>query len=372
LAQLSVDRAESCVIGLLPGTEGHDEIHLDDHHGCAQRGKTPAPPVSSAILLLLCAGLIYFSCEYFVNGVEWVGRKANIAQSAVGTILAAFGTALPESVVTFVAVTFHRSPERAAIGVGAALGGPLVLSTIAYGVAGLCLWQADKQGDVSAEIGGKGLLRSQYWFLTIFVVKVTLGLVAFSLKPWLGILFLVAYAAYFREEMSATRGPEADDLEPLRLRPKDAHPNLGWAVLQTAIALGVIFVASEFFVHQLEAVAPLLGLSATLTALLLSPVATELPETMNAIIWIRQGKAKLAFANISGAMMIQATVPSAFGIFFTPWLFDKSLVLAGAVTMLAVAVLIAFLKSGRLTAGRLMWLGACYALFVLGLLLVGR
>lgn len=51
----------------------------------------------------------------------------------------------------------------------------------------------------------------------------------------------------------------------------------------------------------------------------LSPVATELPEIMNVIIWARQGKARLALANISGVMMIQATVPSEPGLLFTPW-----------------------------------------------------
>lgn len=48
-----------------------------------------------------------------------------------------------------------------------------------------------------------------------------------------------------------------------------------------------------------------------MVALLLSPLATELPETMNALIWVRQGKERLALANTSGAMMIQATIPSA-------------------------------------------------------------
>lgn len=54
------------------------------------------------------------------------------------------------------------------------------------------------------------------------------------------------------------------------------------------------------------------------SALLLSLVATELPETLNPVIWVRQGKVALALGNISGAMMIQATIPSALGIFFTP------------------------------------------------------
>ena len=51
----------------------------------------------------------------------------------------AFGTALPESVVTLVAVAFKGGPAQKDIGVGAALGGPLVLATIAYAVAGWTL-----------------------------------------------------------------------------------------------------------------------------------------------------------------------------------------------------------------------------------------
>jgi cation:H+ antiporter len=50
------------------------------------------------------------------------------------------------------------------------------------------------------------------------------------------------------------------------------------------------------------------GLRPQLVALLFSPIATELPETMNAITWVRQGKHRLALGNISGAMMIYATV----------------------------------------------------------------
>src|SRR5882672_1000457 len=102
--------------------------------------------ISTVVLLLGSAALIYFSCEFFVNGVEWTGRRLGIAQSAVGTVLAAFGTALPESAVTFVAVVFGGTEAQKEIGVGAALGGPLVLGTIAYAVVGLVfLASRDKQ-----------------------------------------------------------------------------------------------------------------------------------------------------------------------------------------------------------------------------------
>ena len=88
-------------------------------------------------------------------------------------------------------------------------------------------------------------------------------------------------------------------------------------LVQTTATLVVIFVASQVFVDQLDWAGPQLGLSATVTALLLAPVATELPEVMNALIWVRQGKTQLALSNISGSMMVQATVPSGLGILFT-------------------------------------------------------
>src|ERR1700721_3714221 len=93
----------------------------------------------TALLFVCSAAAIYFACEFFVNGVEWVGRKLGVGETATGTVLAAFGTALPESAVTFVAVVFGHNEAQKNIGVGAAVGGPLVLSTISYAVVGIVL-----------------------------------------------------------------------------------------------------------------------------------------------------------------------------------------------------------------------------------------
>jgi cation:H+ antiporter len=119
--------------------------------------------------------------------------------------------------------------------------------------------------------------------------------------------------------------------------------------VQTLGALAVIFVASQIFVHQLDAIGPILGLSGAITALLLSPIATELPEIMNAIIWVRQGKTQLALANISGAMMIQATVPSGLGLLFTDWRLDHALLWSGAITMAAITYLLVTMRANKLT-----------------------
>jgi cation:H+ antiporter len=387
--------------------------------------------VTHVLLLLGCAVTIYLACEWFVNAVEWLGARLKLGSLAVGTVLAAVGTALPESVVTLVAVVFVHSKASDDIGVGAALGGPLVVGTIAYAVTGGMLLLARRRtaqavrstrsapepipttvppsapatgaGEVApdevasdeAAIGSAGiqpvageipsaastldrlglqpadtrrLARDQTWFLAIFVVKVGLGLVAFAFKPWLGLLFFAAYAVYFRREISGDQDQASgEDLAPLKLQPRRASPSTAAVIAQTLATLVVIFLASQLFVSQLEWAGPALGLSPVVVALLLSPVATELPETINAIIWVRQGKTRLALANISGAMMIQATVPSGLGLLATPWHFDTPLILAGVVTLAAVSYLLVIFRTGKVTPARLTYAGLFYLAFVVGL-----
>jgi len=318
-------------------------------------------------LFLISAAGIYFACEYFVNGIEWCGRRMNLGATAVGTVLAAFGTALPESAVTFFAVVFGNTPEQKDLGVGAAMGGPLVLATIAYAVVGFALLlnrHRLNRPDLEIKADYKRLAHDQAAFLMVFVVKVALGLIAFAFKPWLGALFLAAYAVYvWREVSHSDTAPEEEDLEPLKLRPRDAEPTLAWAALQSVAALGVIAYASHVFVAQLDAIGTALGWAPHIVALLLSPVATELPETMNALIWVRQGKERLALANISGAMMIQATIPSALGLFFTPWRFDLPLLASGVITAVAIVYLLVMFRRGAVTARSLIAVAPLYALF---------
>lgn len=324
-----------------------------------------APPV---LILIACAIIIYLSCELFVNGVEWLGRRLQLGETATGTVLAAFGTALPESAVTFMAVVFGASAAQKEIGVGAAIGGPLVLATISYAVVGVVLLMSARKlhrKDTAIHTDQRRLSRDQGWFLAIFAFKIALGLVVLEQKRWLGLLFLAAYAAYVWKEMASGAEKEDGDLEPLKFQPGAETPWMGLILLQTIGSLVVIGVASHYFVREMEAIGPWLGLPPQLVALLISPIATELPETMNAVIWVRQGKEKLALANISGAMMIQATVPSALGIFFTPWLLDTPLIIAAVATAVAVGMLYVEFRRGSVRGRALLPNALLYAAFAI-------
>ena len=84
-----------------------------------------------AVLSLLVSLVVILSgAELFTNGVEWIGEGFGLSEGAVGSVLAAVGTALPETLLPLVAIlSGHAAGEE--IGTGAILGAPFMLTTLA-------------------------------------------------------------------------------------------------------------------------------------------------------------------------------------------------------------------------------------------------
>ena len=96
------------------------------------------------ILLFVALGIILFGAELFTNGIEWFGHRLNLAEGAVGSVLAAVATAMPETLIPVIAIVGPAifgggSPHSAEIGVGAILGAPFMLSTLAMFVTGVAI-----------------------------------------------------------------------------------------------------------------------------------------------------------------------------------------------------------------------------------------
>lgn len=316
-------------------------------------------------LLILSAVLIYLSSEYFVNSIEWLGHHLNISQHATGSILAAIGTALPETTVTFIALICANSPAEQNIGIGSALGGPMILSTLAFSIVGLSLLLKSTNEPVLSLSRNLRLSYNQLWFILVFFTQLALSFVQFPYKYLFGLGFFLIYMFYLRLEMKGSDEPEQLDFkEPLKFDPTAKIPNSKRIYLQTTLSIIVMFVSSNIFVEQLQILAPMLGLSPQLIGLLLSPIATELPEILNAVIWIRQGKKNLALANISGSMMVQTTVPTGFGILLTTWDLDRYSLLSSILTLMAGVSLFWLLRTNKITPKNLMLLGGYYLIFI--------
>ena len=124
-------------------------------------------------------------------------------------------------------------------------------------------------------------------------------------------LLMLAYAGYVRATVKS--GGDADDeeeLDPLYFdTSKDDPPSTFQMTAQFVVSLAAIIVGAELFVSAVETIAESAGISPLVLALVLAPLATEMPEKANSVLWVRKGKDALALGNITGAMTFQATIP---------------------------------------------------------------
>lgn len=74
--------------------------------------------------------------EIFTNGVGWLGHRFGVSESATRSILAAGETALPETMIPVIAIVRGFSFGANEVGVGAILGAPFMLATIAMFLIG--------------------------------------------------------------------------------------------------------------------------------------------------------------------------------------------------------------------------------------------
>jgi len=324
-------------------------------------------------------GAILLGAAFFTNAIEILGGRLGMRQGAVGSLLAAVGTALPESMIAVVAiletvVSGDTSGEGAKIGIGAILGAPFMLATLAMFVVGVSAvaFRGRRDQGTGLRIDPTTIGRDVGFFLIFFAVAAGVGLVELppSLKVIIALVLAFGYGLYVRRTL--TSGEHLEGVpERLLFLPRSENPPLLAVVFQTLASLGVIIAGAHFFVDAVEHAAAGLGLPAGLVALVLAPLATELPEKFNSIFWMRDGKDTLALGNVTGAMMFQSTIPVAFGVLFTPWNLQP-LDLFAVVLALASGglVFLTLRRSGTLRAGGLMLGGIFYLVFVVGAVIV--
>ena len=309
---------------------------------------------SSLLFLLLGLVMILFAAEFFTNGIEEFGRHFSFSQAVVGSIFAAVGTALPETILPVVAIFLYGGESAKQIGVGAILGAPFMLSTLAFFLVGLTVSIAAfrKKRTFALKVEAHSIKRDLLFFLIMYSLAIMLPLVfgRRSLVP-LSCALVAGYILYayltFRGESADLEHSEGMYLWRLlaRIQGKSSpSPSLFLILFQVFAALLVMIKGAHTFVRSLEQVALKFGMDPLLFALLLAPVATELPEKFNSVTWTWKGRDTLAVGNITGAMVFQSTFPVSVGLLFTEWkitgmaLFSALLALLSSLTVIGLIV----------------------------------
>lgn len=293
--------------------------------------------------------LIVGCCVVFTNAVEHLGKIYNLNEGAVGSILAAVGTALPETIVPLVAILgaylahtdIHVGKE---IGIGAILGAPFLLSTLAMFVTGVAVIVFSKMKKRERKMNANYVVmfRDLKFFFFSYTLAIAAGFINNPIIKYICAagLFVYYFVYVFRTLNCSHSGcdgsSEIDDLLLERIF-KKYNAFIVW--LQVIISIGALICFAHMFVGQIRFFASLFSINPLILSLILAPIATELPEKFNSVLWVSQNKDTLALGNITGAMVFQSCIPTAIGIVLTPWVFGTESVINIVLVYLSTVIL---------------------------------
>jgi cation:H+ antiporter len=330
--------------------------------------------VIDILFLILGLFMILIAAETFTNGIETFGRKFSFSQAVVGSLFAAVGTALPETILPFVAIFFYKGEAAHDIGVGAILGAPFMLSTLAFFLVGLTVLTSSikkrRKFEIHVEI--YSTRRDMLFFLPMYSAAVLIPVLA---GPSFSILIAVILVGGYIFYAYRTFRCESADIEhsggmylsrlagKMKLTKSD-DPHVALIVLQVLGSLAVMITGAHTFVEALEHVSLRFGMNPLLFALLLAPVATELPEKFNSVTWTWKGRDTLALGNITGAMVFQSTFPVCIGLLFTEWKLTGMALFSAVIALISSLIVLAELTfRKRLSPVTMLFGGGLYMIY---------
>jgi len=317
--------------------------------------------------------VILIAAEVFTNALEHLGEKLKISEGVTGSLFAAVGTALPETSVPLLALLAgtQNAATNEEIGVGAILGAPLMLATLSLSIMAISVWKRrGTHGHLRPE--RTGLTRDLNFFIVAFSFAAIAMFVPHSMlavRYALGFVMVMIYFVYVMMTLNASKvlveeGHATEAGGDMFLCKLGLPNNMPMIVLQLLLGLALLVAGAKGFIHGVEEASAILGISALLLSLLIIPIATELPEKVNSVLWIRKGKDTLAFGNITGAMVFQGTLLPAIGIMLTPWEPRQEVLLGIVMTLLAAVWLRYLMMKSGIRVWHLLVNGALYVTYI--------
>ena len=255
--------------------------------------------------LIFASWLLSDGAEHLAE--RWGGRF-------VGRTLLSIATTLPEIGIV-VAAAKDGSYGTA---IGSALGSNLFMMTLGLAIMLIiATTRLSKAPQKFVDVKEFGL--DKVFLVITAVAGAVLFIDGYDLLD--GIIFTGLFSVYlvfaFREmKREKKQIPLEKDLHENELHAKPKKHFARAMILFVAGTVG-IFVGAEPFVHALEGVSVDLGVSVVILAVIVSPIAGEMPEKISMILLARKGAhgASIAVANVLGSKILNNTLLLSVAIF---------------------------------------------------------
>jgi len=305
--------------------------------------------IVAGILLLIRGG------NWTIDSAVYIAEKYGISPLIVGFTIIAFGTSLPELVVSVIA----NAQGSGGIAIGNVIGSNIANIALVIGVTAVI-----SAIHVQAK-SYKAVTRDLIMMLgcsVLLLVMLTFG----DIGRMAGAGMYALLAAYILFQYNMAKRGEIDN--PLETEePENEFKNMAQAALFLVIGLIIIAVGAEFLVRGAKTSAAIIGVPEAVVALSIIAFGTSLPELSTSIIAAKKGHSDIALGNIIGSNVFNILMILGITSIVKPILQSSyALQLATFDVWVALAIalafagsLIIFKKINRVTGG----------LFILGYIL---
>lgn len=296
-------------------------------------------------LIILWLLAIIYSCSFFTNATEHLGCKLKLGNNATGSIFAVFGTSFPETIVPIIAIFGSLLTKKDIIlgqdiALGAIIGSPFMLSTFALFLIGLTL-VISKRPKKELNLNYKNATRQYKYFLFAYTIAILASFISYKSIKIAIVIFLITLYSFFvyRTLIKSKQNFCENALDDLLFsKIFKIKKDLSCILIQFFASIIALGIFSHFFVKEIGYLSTALNISPVILSLIVTPFATELPECINSIIWIKNNKDDLAMANVLGGIVFQSMIPTSIGIAFTPWVLNSDILLNAIIIIVFSAI----------------------------------
>lgn len=257
--------------------------------------RLPLPPLLPILLTLLLfaigVALLVWGADFAIDNAQRLGYRSGISTVTLGVVVVAFGTSLPELLVTSVAGVKNH-PE---IALGNVIGSNIANVGLIVGLTGLIAPFATKRRLLRVELP---IVLGSTLLLYVCVLDLYLGrLNAFILLVCFGLYLFYVLHAERRSLLAKAQAIEKSSKSSL-----NRHAISSWLLLfKSMVGLAALLFGSWLIVENGAALARRMGVGEALIGLSLVAVGTSLPELAAGMAAARRRDADLIMGNILGS-----------------------------------------------------------------------
>lgn len=275
-------------------------------------------------LLDIIAGIVMLIVSSFILtfSIEDIGKMGKFSDSFTGSVISPIFTALPELVIIITALAIIGFQSGSEIAAGTIIGEPFMVSAIGFPMMGIILFIARRKGKkedldevlpkVFIFIGLVLPIMLVPWFFKILLVKILVA-----------ILLVFLYVIFLRFVRGGRTEEEATNIE---------ISGRGRLIAVLIVGVGLLLAGATILVRSIDSLASNLDVNRELITILIVPIGTIVPETMNSLIWASRGKTNLAVGALTGEEIYYATFFPALGMLASSWIITSDGILAVALT----------------------------------------